>query len=140
MNQIQESLLTWFSVIMESSEYSDDDLTRAYARLWSSTLPNGQIVRPLRGFPSAVYFSWAKRFKRMASGADAGGSDHLVHSNGSTSDPTVSEIDTTGLPLDDCQIINRFDIGPDHVRLLYNRQEKLFYDSLMTQVFMTHNL
>ena len=51
---------------MASPGPSGDDLCRAYAQLWSDPLPNGQIVRPLRGFPSAVYFSWAKHFKRMA--------------------------------------------------------------------------
>lgn len=111
---------------MASSGHSDDDLSRAYARLWSTTLPNGQIVRPLRGFPTAVYFSWVKQFKRMAAGADSGGGDYLVQPNGSTLDPTVSEPDLTGLPMDNCQIINRFDIGPDHVRLLYRRQENYF--------------
>lgn len=98
-----------------ASDFSEEDLGRAYARLWSNTLPTGQFVRPLRGFPSAVYDSWAKHFKRMAD-------DHLVHPNGNISSPMTSEADSLDLSMENCQIVNRFDIGPDHVRLLFHRQ------------------
>lgn len=116
---------------MASPGPSGDDLCRAYAQLWSDPLPNGQIVRPLRGFPSAVYFSWAKHFKRMADDAGAGADDHLVQPNGLIQDPTVSELDSSDLSMENCHIVNRFDIGPDHVRLLYHRQESYL---------MSHNL
>ena len=99
-----------------ASDISDETINWAYARLESTRLPNGQFVRPFRGFLSAAYVSWANHFKRMAE-------DRMIHSNGNVSDPMVSEPDSMELSMDNCQIVNRFDIAPDHVRVLFHRQE-----------------
>ena len=101
----------------------DDSLARAWQRLFANPFyRNGRRVylRPLRGFQTAVYDQMVEHFKEMYD------QPHLVDTvmNGGAN-PMESEPDAPDASMDNIDFVKRIDIGPDHVRLLYHRQEMI---------------